>query len=172
MTATPLSEYGIHTELSDIRAHVSVVNQSVYVFKTKAGVHAIHEHTPPVRYASQAGVNGITAEGWLVRPEWINGLQTLKPKLFEWSKFQPSLSTSQKGALAVEVVFYLIRVGRFPLWADAEEEKETGMQLKGSDIIVTCNRRIQVKCDYYSGPKPGTGNLFLQRAECNPRRFF
>ena len=34
-------------------------------------------------------------------------------------------------------------------------------------IVVNGKWRIQVKCDYDAGPG-GTGNLFLQTAECNP----
>lgn len=170
MTAPPLSEYGIHTEQSDIRAHVSVVNKCVYVFPTKAGVAAVMEHNPPLRSAGQDGVTGKTAEGWLVRPKWINGLQTVEPKRIKWEVFRPEMSTSQKGKLAVQVVCYLMREGRFPLWINAKEEQDREVQLKGTDIVVCCKRHVQVKCDYNSGPPPGTGNLFLQKAECNPRR--
>jgi hypothetical protein len=172
MTAPPLSQYGIHTEQSDIRAHVSVINQSVYVFPTSAGVAAVREHNPPIRSATQPGVMGSTAEGWLVRPEWINGLQIIKPKRIQWETFTPELTTSQKGKLAVRVVCYLMKVGRFPLWINAEESQDRDVQLSGADIVVCCKRRVQVKCDYYAGPRPGTGNLFLQKAECNPRGLF
>lgn len=170
VTAPPLFEYGIHTEQSDIRAHVSVVNKCVYVFPTKAAISAIHEHSPPSRSAGQDGVTGKTAQGWLVRLEWINGLQAVKPQRIKWELFKPDMSTSQKGALAVQVVCYLMKVGRFPLWINAKEEEDREVQIKGADIVVCCKRRVQVKCDYNAGPKPGTGNLFLQKSECNPRR--
>ncbi len=38
-----LFEYGIHTEGSDVRAHVSVLNKTIYVFPTRNGV----ELSPP-----------------------------------------------------------------------------------------------------------------------------
>ncbi len=108
----------------------------------------------------------------MVRPEWINGLQIIKPKRIQWETFTPELTTSQKGKLAVRVVCYLMKVGRFPLWINAEESQDREVQISGADIVVCCNRRVQVKCDYYAGPRPGTGNLFLQKAECNPRGLF
>ncbi len=56
-----LFEYGIHTEASDIRAHVSVVNRRIDVFPTKAGVDAVERTAPPLRSAYQHGVVGRTA---------------------------------------------------------------------------------------------------------------
>ena len=57
MNAPPdLFEYGIHTEDSDVRAHVSVVDKSVYVFPTSNGVRAIEQNKPPVRPAYQNGL--------------------------------------------------------------------------------------------------------------------
>ncbi len=45
------------------------------------------------------------------------------------------------------------------------------MQIRGVDIVVRGQWRIQVKCDYDAGrgkDGSGTGNLFLQVAERNP----
>jgi len=41
-----LFEYGIMIEKSDIRAHVSVVNRTIYVYKTIEGIKAIEEYHP------------------------------------------------------------------------------------------------------------------------------
>ena len=168
--ALGLVEYGIRTERSDIRAHVSVVNRAVYVFKTQDGLSAITESAREERWASQPGVSGPTAKGWLVPVEAIRDIRTLRFQSWEgWGDFQPTLSTSLKGQLAVDCVIATMRLGRFPLWFDALEDKDERIQQQGTDILVFCRKKIQVKCDYYGGTKPlGTGNLFFQSHERNP----
>lgn len=169
-----LFEYGIHTEASDVRAHVSVVNQTIYVFPTANGVRAIENHQPPLRPAYQDGVTGRTAEGWLTRIEWIADLRRLRFGSWGlWQELRESLPTTEKGRLAVQCVVDAMRLGRFPFWLDAQEDERENVQVKGTDIVVFCRKRIQVKCDYRCGDPPaGTGNVFLQRAERNPLRRF
>jgi hypothetical protein len=165
-----LHEYGIITEQSDIRAHVGVANKTIYAFKTRSGVEAIETHKPQTAFASQPGVNHATAEGWLVKPTMISGLQRLKYLSWaHWGAFTESMTTSQKGDHAVKCVLDCLSIGRFPLWVNGSESNDRGVQIAGTDIVLTMNHRIQVKCDWYAGEKPlGTGNLFLQKAECNP----
>jgi hypothetical protein len=161
-----LFEYGIQTEVSDIRAHVSVCNKTLYVFPTRNGVEAIARHDPPLRDAGQAGVKGRTAEGWLVRIEWISDIRKLAFLSWPgWSAFGANMTTSEKGALAVKCVRETMRIGKFPFWVDADEDDRENVQIKGTDILVFCRKRVQVKCDWRAGE---TGNLFLQRAERNP----
>jgi len=74
-----------------------------------------------------------------------------------------------KGDRAALIVKGLLVTNKFPLFAGkAELVDAQTLQVKGVDIQVSIN--IQVKCDYNGGPKErgGTGNLFLQVAECNP----
>ena len=164
-----LFEYGIMTEQSDIRAHVSVVAQTIYVFPTKYGVSAIETHQPVLRSAGQPGVKGPTADGWLVKPDWITDLRRLRfPSWPHWEAFTQDLSTSRKGAMAVDCVLAAMKVGRFPFWVDAVEDGRPYVQIAGTDVLVFCKKRVQVKCDYRGGDPPGTGHLFLQRAERNP----
>lgn len=167
-----LYEYGIQTEDSDIRAHVSFVNQGIYVYETQEGLVAIEKHSPPTRSAYQPGYPSPTAEGWLVRPEWINGL--VKVSLGDWSNWNcvdTAMSTSVKGRWAMKCVCAALRAGKFPLWIKASEEEDRDIQISGADLVVHCEKKIQVKCDYSAGEKPhGTGNLFLQYAEINPLR--
>lgn len=172
MTCPELFEYGIQVEHSDIRAHVSVVNRTIYVFETYRGVEAIEKYKPERRMAFQPGVEYPTADGWLVKPEWIADLRRLKFHSWgEWGSFNSSLSTSAKGALAVECVTDAIRAGRFPFWLSTEEDTRENIQIKGTDIVVFCRKKIQVKCDWKCGDTPlGTGNLYLQRAERNPKK--
>jgi len=167
-----LTEYGIHTEDSDVRAHVSVVNRCILAFRTMAGRDAITRLDPPLRSARQPGVDAVTAVGWIVPVDEIEDLRTLRfyswPK---WGRFTPELSTSEKGSLAVQCVIDCLAAGRFPLWIVAEENDERAVQIRGTDIVLSGKTKIQVKCDYRSGPAPlGTGNVFLQQAEMNPLR--
>jgi len=166
--APPLFEHGIFEENSDIRAHVSPFEKRVYVFPTRNGIEAIKRHSPRLGKATQNGVNGVTAEGWLVRIEWVEDMRTLRFESYpKWSEFSEAMSTSQKGKFAVQCVVELMRRGRFPIWMDAEEDKRQDVQIKGTDILLFCKKRIQVKCD---APAGRTGNLFLQKSECNPLR--
>jgi hypothetical protein len=165
-----LFEHGIHTENSDIRAHVSASDRAVYVFQTLEGVRAIERYHPPLKDAGQDGVIGRTAMGWLVRLQWIKDLRRLRFESWErWTVFATKLNTSEKGRLAVDCVIRLLALGRFPLWIDAAESDREEVQIKGTDILVFARKKIQVKCDMRIGV---TGNLFLQKAERNPLRRF
>ena len=86
-----------------------------------------------------------------------------------WGEFSDRLTTSAKGTLAVQCVIQVMKLGRFPFWIDAIEDDRKYMQVAGTDLLVFCQKRVQVKCDYRSGDLPlGTGHLFLQKAERNP----
>lgn len=164
-----LREYGILTEQSDIRAHVSVACGIVYVFPTFRGIEAIRRYTPELRLAGQPGVSGPTGQGFLVKTEWIMDLVRVPFSEPFWPCFDMEMSTSEKGSLAVEVVCFLMGEGKFPFWLKAGETTNKDLQIRGTDIVVSCKKRVQVKCDWRGGDRPkGSGNLFLQKAERNP----
>ena len=168
-----LYEYGIHTEKSDIRAHVSVVNRRVYVFETHKAIETISNKEYPKRYASQPGCNNEpTALGFIVPWKDIPDIKEVEARGWRgWSEFRHEMTTSEKGNHAVQLVVRLMEIGRFPMWLKNQSEtQDTEIQIKGVDIIVRMNKLIQVKCDWSAGPKEkgGTGNLFLQIAESNP----
>jgi len=167
-----LFEYGIQVENSDIRAHVSVVNQTIYVFETKSGIEAIRQHDIEKKPAFQNGVRGKTAEGWPVPVELIEDLRHIwLPEWEGWEHADPAWNTTKKGRFAVRCVTDAMKAGVFPLWIDATETDRENVQVSGTDIVLFCRKRIQVKCDWRCGTKPaGTGNLFLQCAERNPLR--
>jgi hypothetical protein len=177
---TQLLDYGIQTEGSDLRAHVCVNAQTVYVYPTTKGLDAIGSGKFRRTSASQPGAAFYTAEGYLVPPSRIWGCYPINAK---WAMSQAGpvsfgMSTSLKGEWAVRVVRALLSIGHFPLWGNAEVVSDLDIQIKGVDLIVTTKARIQVKCDYEGGEpvRDGakgervTGNLFLQVAECNPFR--
>ena len=163
----PLIKSGIQTENSDIRAHVSVVGKCVYVFQTKNGVKAARM-SRSIKEGGQPGYRGRTFRGVTVPWRSVEGIKRITHNNWsEWGRFSPSLDTSQKGKLAVEFVQCVLKGGAFPFWITAEEDNRREIQISGTDLIVDSKIRIQVKCDYEAG-EGGTGNLFLQTAECNP----
>ena len=168
-----LFESGIHTENSDIRAHVSVVGMSLYVFETRKGVLAMEEGQE--RTAGQPGVQVPTARGVVVPWEKIGGIRKLRFSSWpKWSNFHEQMTTSQKGRHAVDCVTDCMRIGRFPFWIAATEDEREHIQIKGTDIVVFCKKNVQVKCDWRCGAVEdgGSGNIFLQIAERNPLRRF
>lgn len=167
--ATELVEYGIQSEKSDIRAHVCAKDKTVYVFPTANGLEAIRRYAPLLRPATQPGVDGITALGWLVKKEWIMDLRIIRFHWRWWGHFKPNFSSSRKGKFAVACVRESMRRGYFPIWFDGIEEENLDVQIAGTDILIFAHKRVQVKCDY---PISDTGNLFLQKAECNPLNYF
>lgn len=168
MNYPELFDYGIQVENSDIRAHVSPKNKIVYVFETRRGKEAIEKYSPPMRKAFQPGVDFPTADGWLVKPEWIEDIRVLKFQSWpRWVEYNDDWTTTQKGNFAVDCVLSILKIGRFPIWINAEEDDREKIQLKGTDIVLYANKRIQVKCD---SPAAITGNLYLQKAERNPHK--
>ena len=169
MNDMELFNSGIHTENSDIRAHVGVANRKVYVFQTKHGVDAMSA-CDVTKEAFQPGVVYATARGKIVPWDSIKGIRVLPcTNWSRWNEFHPLMTTSQRGALAVACVIDIMKAGRFPLWLDAWEDERENVQIKGTDILLFCRKKIQVKCDWSCGERPnGTGNIFLQIAERNP----
>lgn len=166
-------EYGVQTELSDIRAHVGMTVCKVYVFPTKETkelIEKMSKENMSRRPAYQPGVSSPTAWGFPVPWEQIPRIKEVRfPKgwILNW---KDTLSTTQKGAIAVDVVRNLLKLGRFPLWAEAIIPEDREIQIQGTDIIVKQEFRIQVKCDAKCGSRElgGTGNIYLQTHESNP----
>lgn len=165
-----LVDYGIQNEKSDLRAHVCVLARTVYVYPTISGVKAIESGRYRARPAKQPGCDYITAWGYLVPPDEIEGCVPVSAKnIIMGAMFRQDDSTSVKGEKAVACVAQLLRIGWFPLPVDPRIVGETDLQIHGLDIVVQAKFRIQVKCDYQGGKGMiCTGNLYLQTAESNP----
>ena len=168
--------YGIEQENSDLRAHVCVVNKSVYVYSRRAGIAAIEKGESERVSGYQPGVGHATSEGYLVRPWDIQGCQRvdIPVKLLAAADFREDDSTTNKGVKAAFVVGQMLKMGLFPLPVEGEDVSDAVLQIQGTDIVVQLSARIQVKCDWYGGFKnpqvKTTGFLFLQVAERNPLR--
>jgi hypothetical protein len=170
-----LHEYGIMQEDSDTRAHVCPVVKRVYVFDTATACRIIREGDYRVASATQQGVNGDTARGWLVPPGDLPGCAEIRPRELVWEalNFSPQEPTSMRGREAVRLVVGMIKNGMFPLPAHPSSDLSLDVDLAGTDIKATVHAqtlKIQVKCDREGGRKKlgGTGNLYLQKSERNP----
>ncbi len=169
-----LVEYGILQEKSDIRAHVAPITKIIFVFKTIEVQNFIklYGDNIPKCSAKQKNVTGITAIGYIIPWNDIPEIITVTYNKFEWWKcFKQEMSTSRKGDLAVKVVEMLMRDGKFPLWINPKEAKTIQIDINGTDLTIDGKWSVQVKCDFNAGPKDkgGTGNLFLQTYERNPK---
>ena len=165
-----LFNYGIQTEESDLRAHVSIVSNKVYVFPTKPAIELCKTGNYPSKLAWQPGVSYPTARGFVI--PW-NDIPFIVPVNAEIpiliQKFKEIDSTTVKGKKATNEVAWLLRRGWFPLMgAVPKEPTEMEAQVKGIDLIVSGIWKIQVKCDWKAG-EGGSGNLYLQIAERNPK---
>ena len=177
-TNCELVPYGIQNERSTVRGHVCPGVKRVYVFPSDAGNEAIASNRYRKTTAGQPGVDGPTAEGFLVPPMDIRCCASIELRPLAWERiyFDDREDTSTKGAKAVWLVERMVYAGLFPLplplgGVDCDPSKE--VQIEGDDIIVRITNsevRIQVKCDFWGGEAAlgGTGNLFLQVAERNP----
>lgn len=162
---TKLIKYGIYDENSDIRAHVGG-DSCVYVFKTKNAVSAIEDNDLREVNAYQPNYDKPTAKGVLIKPDMINDLRRLKYYSWKyWDHYSEDWDTTRKGKWAVACVKRLLKIGRFPLWVNADEVTDINLDIDGTDLLIAGNMKIQVKCDYPIGK---TGNLFIQTHECNP----
>jgi hypothetical protein len=167
---TQLVEYGIQNEQSDLRAHVCPKCQEVYVFPTLVGRSLISGGAFPMVKGRQNGL--VTAEGYLVPPEEIPECRTVEPPVHWWGvlDIRDTDDLGSKGKKAVNLVRWMLLKGVFPLWFVHTEITDKNIQIKGLDIYVNANCRIQVKCDFPGGrsTRGGSGNLFIQVRECNP----
>lgn len=171
-----LFEHGIHTEESDIRAHVGFKTQTLYAFPTKRGVEdmerCVKEGKTAYKYAFQKGVVYATGGGYPIPWNEIKDLKRARIPI-EWFfnfKGTENSSTSEIGDYAVGLVSRLLKEGRFPLWSNPMFCMDVDLQIKGMDIIVKGRWRIEVKGDVSCGERDlgGTGNLFFQTHELNP----
>jgi hypothetical protein len=177
-----LVNYGIHNENSDIRVHVCPVVRRVYVYSTQDGIGAIDTEKHRLVNGYQKGVEFATAKGYLVPPDDIAGIAAVQIRDTAWQylAFDENDETSKKGSKATRLVIGMLESGLLPIPALAEEVTRADLQIDGADIIIRGKSitqediKIQVKCDFKGGHRElgGSGNLFLQVAECNPNKLY
>lgn len=164
-----LHKYGIMNEESDYRIHVCFKPGRAYIFRTDAGRFVCESGEFQTRKAYQSGVNGATANGYIVPPNKIPGCEGVKIPSDIISKINciETDSTSVKGDKAVLCAMTMLERGLFHISIKTSFINAKDIQRKGVDLIVVSRTKIEVKCDYNGGPG-GTGNLYLQIAERNP----
>ena len=166
-----LVEYGIQKEQSDIRVHVGFESEYIAIFETEKARQAIKEYDP---YIAPTYVNGVkTAEGWLVRPEQIEGMKKFKMpdirKRFGFDK--AGKSTSKKGQCAVDVVRYIVEQGKFPYdVVHFEETPELEYQYKGIDGILTTKSGRKLFVEIKADGKGCAPFLYVQKSESNAQK--
>jgi len=172
---TSLVDYGIQNEESDIRAHVGVYAQSVYVYRTEKG-QAVVAGKPSYRLVPVYTARIKTAEGYLVPVGDIEDCQdyNIPEDIFALSgigQLPERGYQGEKGKAATYIVNQMLQRGLIPVPLTITEVDDKAMQIQGVDVHTQADVRIQVKCDYRAGngthPRC-TGNLFLQVKECNP----
>ena len=174
-----LHEFGIQTEDSHVRAHVCPVVRRIYVYPTAKGVEALQHGKEALAY--QAGVEGATANGVLVKPFNIEQCVCLQMNNSVWDfiDFRETDDLAIKGRKAANLIEKMLRVGLFPLPVGIiiDPNVSKAIQIEGGDVFVWTKKgcvKIQVKCDFRGGEKylGGTGYLYLQTAERNPLKSY
>ena len=167
-----LMDYGIQNEVSDFRTHVTGAMYT-YIFPTAnaKSLTARAEHVGLKKVS--VFTRGIeTAQGYPVPISWIEGLQEILIPQQIWDRFRihDKMDTSKKGMLATSIVVELLKNDMVPLPVRLNHADSKAFQVSGTDILINASLRLQVKCDLPGGQKRygGTGNLFIQTAECNP----
>lgn len=163
-----LIEHGIEADKSDIRVHVCPVAGRVYIFTASAAIDAIASGNCRETEAYTGTVK--SSAGWLVKPDNIKDIKRLDLPA-KWWKFIDILEdddTSTKGRKAENLIRALILKHKFPEMGYPVAVEDVDMQHDGHDLLIPA-KTIQVKCDYRGG-EGGTGNLYIERAECNPLR--
>lgn len=167
-----LVDYGIEQERTDIRIHVCVRVKRLYVYSRDAALLAIRTHSYPVKPAYQDGMK--TAEGYAVpwtdiadcREVWLHG------SYWRVDPIREDMTTTEKGAAAANIVSRALQGGYVPLPIQVQVVEDRSTQIAGVDLVAHCALRLQVKCDFGGGDKKfgGTGNLFIQTSELNPKQ--
>lgn len=171
--------YGIQNEASDYRVHVGFKAQRVYVFPTASGRKALHRVTEgrgaakAVRVKDEATGEWIeTAHGYPVPLSYIEHLsEVIIPQdVYNANRIHTEMTTSEKGLRAAAVVYEMLQRDLIPLPVLIDHADSKALQVSGTDFLINASLRMQVKCDYRGGSvgHGGSGNLFLQIAECNP----
>lgn len=183
---TSMVHYGVQNEQSDWRIHVGWSTQHVISFPTASGRKIIEakvtaQNANGITYShdgmKEVKTNGIpTAVGYPVPISQIEGVSQILIPLDIHRKYAGAdmSSTSSKGKIAVAVVLDMLKRFLIPLPLTYSEVDDKALQIKGQDIIVNSNLRIQVKMDMRAGPTSngGTGNIYLQVGECNPYKWY
>ena len=165
-----LKDYGIQTDESDFRIHISFFTGTAYIFPTVSGRKAIALELGEVFEASQKGTDKITGIRRKVPWEIIEDCREIdipdgwrEDVGYDKDTFYHK-STSEKGRAAEKVTYRLLKAGRVPIPLESQFVTDKDIQQQGKDFIIRATISIECKCDAWAGR---TG-VRLQTAESNP----
>ena len=173
---TQLVDYGIQNDESDVRMHVGVLAQKVYVFKTQDGKDSIKSHhriVPVFTKGIKTATGYVVPVGEMINCDAIDIPQDIY-MASQITRYPEKGAQGEKGKAAVYIAVEMLKRGLIPISLKITEVNEKTMQIKGEDVNVKANVKIQVKCDYRAGNGHHrcTENLFLQISECNPFKIY
>jgi hypothetical protein len=168
--------YGLCDEKSDQRIHVCFNEGWVYNFRTEAARQAICEAEVetmeyPAKFIYQKDVFFPCALGLLVPVgEFPNRDIQIPEDLAFFYNIDNEDEESSKGEKAAKVAKVMLARGAIPNDLDVEEIEDKDLQIEGNDVVIAMQQtRYQIKCDLRGGIHGGTGNLFIQLFERNPK---
>jgi hypothetical protein len=163
---TELVEHGIQNDESQYRLHICFNGGVAYLFPTAAGAVAVEAGLGKPFEAGQPGVNFVTGKGRKVPAALIEDCREIEiPQAWlEKVDCKRTDSPVMKGQKAMAIAKWLFKTARVPVPVMTKEITDEQMQVRGTDLIVTSEWSVQVKCDYF-GAENG---LALQTHECNP----
>lgn len=161
------------TEGSDYRVHVGYKTQHIYIFPTKSAQEYVKARSVQEAKTVKTGTI-VTSKGYAAPISHIDGLRDIMipPDIYRSYVIVESMLTSAKGALAQSITVDMLKRNLIPLPFSINVVDDKSIQFSGTDIIINSEIRLQVKCDFKAGHKHlgGTGNVYLEVAECNPYR--
>lgn len=178
-----LVAYGIQNEVSDYRVHVGFKTGFVFVFPTASGRKAllrVMEGNGAARAVvvkdEATGAEIETARGYAVPLSYIENLsEVIIPRdVLNANPIHKGMTTSEKGMRAAQVVHAMLLRNLIPLPVRVDPTDNKALQVSGTDFLINASLRLQAKCDFRAGSANhgGSGNVFMQVAECNPYKRF
>lgn len=159
-----LYEHGIDADSSDYRVHVCFGEGMVYLYSTAAmrellltNPYRIYE-SPTSRAYIVPVASVPECQSVPIPNRWLENLST---------KVSKSSPTSTKRMWSEMLVRRMFERGHLTLLPTATMETSRAKQLAGHDIRIQLDCTVQVKCDWDGGAN-GSGNLYIETAECNP----
>jgi hypothetical protein len=160
-----LVPHGIHNECADFRLHVSIRTKAVYLFLTEDARRLIKEGKCVTKFARQLGHIGPTSKGKIIAYSDLPDVRVfpIPEHLLAQYPSVPPKDLDVRGRIAQDIAKAM-----FPFLKRVELKEDK----KGTDYVDGKGQRTQVKCDWNAGPKPGTGNFYIEEEELNPHHLY
>jgi len=174
MSNTELCKYGIFNYNATHCIHVGFKTAMLFVYDTEQMIAHINykkDEFQPYQKAPAFQKSIQTADGFLVPYDlfFINAIN-IHSIMVHYPDNEKLIDESTKSKMSINIIKTALQNNMVNFQLKAREVTDKEKQIEGQDIIIVNNIIIQVKCDWYAGPKEkgGTGNLYVQTHECNP----